>query len=208
MISKVLVAKLAALGSVVLVVLGWVLYIGKVDLTPGLKLEAPPGTVKKIERLLYLRQTIRENLSSDKVIPARNVANKIIKEFPNSIDAAALLPQLAAINERADKLEQQRAADAWHLVRTQGMMKLVAVADHRKADRAAYQEAINGLCSPGQFCSIMFWTNRSVVPDSLPMTDAEAAAQTASYTKNPNTGFEQFLWSCRIKNDPSQCFSD
>jgi hypothetical protein len=107
----------------------------------------------------------------------------------------------------AQEKAREHAAD-WELVRTQRRMKLVVVSKTRQGDIALYKEAIQGVCGNGQMCIVHFWTDRKRVPATIPMSTAELKAKTASYTRNPNTGFEQFLWNCRIKNDPNQCFDD
>ncbi len=94
----------------------------------------------------------------------------------------------------------------WELVRTQGMMKLVHVAKTKEADRAVYQDAIRSLCRAGEYCFISFWSTRALVPARLPMSDAEAKAQVASYTRNPSTGLDEFLLTCRIEKDRNKCF--
>ena len=86
-------------------------------------------------------------------------------------------------------------------------MKLVYVAKTKEADRAVYQDAIRSLCRTGEYCYISFWSTRALVPARIPMSDAEARAQVASYTRNPTTGFNEFLLTCRIEKDPNKCFS-
>ncbi|HEY6926165.1 MAG TPA: hypothetical protein VI653_21965 [Steroidobacteraceae bacterium] len=86
------------------------------------------------------------------------------------------------------------------------MLKLVYVAKAEETDRAVYQDAIRSLCSAGGYCYILFWSNRRLVPAVVPMSDAEANAEVASYTHNPTTGFDEFLLTCRIEKDPHKCF--
>lgn len=100
-----------------------------------------------------------------------------------------------------------RVTRNWELVRTQGMMKLVHVAKANENDRSVYRNAIRSLCSAGEYCYISFWSTRALVPARLPMSDAEAQAQVASYTRNPSTGLDEFLPTCRIEKDPNKCFS-
>jgi hypothetical protein len=94
----------------------------------------------------------------------------------------------------------------WELVRTQGMMKLVYVAKAKENNRSVYQNAIRSLCMAGEYCYISFWSIRALVPARLPMSDAEAQALVASYTRNPSTGLDEFLLTCRIEKDPHKCF--
>ena len=97
-------------------------------------------------------------------------------------------------------------AKDWEVVRQQGMTVLVVVAKDKEAEESVYRAAIRDICKRGQFCKIMFWSNKADVPLSLPMTDKQATAQTADYVYNPKTRFDELLWNCRIVNDPSRCF--
>jgi phosphatidate phosphatase APP1 len=100
---------------------------------------------------------------------------------------------------------QSRQKD-WQIVRTQGMMKLVLVTKSKERDRSVYQDAIKSLCTPGGYCYILFWSSRASVPKRIPMSDAQAQAQVASYTHNPTTNFDEFLMTCRIEKNPNKCF--
>lgn len=112
----------------------------------------------------------------------------------------------AAVIAFATLLPFESYAKDWELVRTQGKMLLVVVDKAKEANEQIYQDAIRALCVPGKICSIQFWSDRRHVPSNWPMTDAQSDALVASYMKNPNSGFEQFLLSCLIKNDPDKCF--
>jgi hypothetical protein len=94
----------------------------------------------------------------------------------------------------------------WQLVRTQGMMRLVLVTKSKERDRSVYQEAIKSLCTPGEYCYVLFWSSRSSIPNRIPMSDAQARALVASYTHNPTTHFDEFLMTCRIEKNPNKCF--
>jgi len=94
----------------------------------------------------------------------------------------------------------------WQLVRTQGMMRLVVVTKSKERDRSVYQDAIKSLCTLGEHCYVLFWSSRALVPKRIPMSDAQARAQVASYTHNPTTHFDEFLMTCRIEKDPNKCF--
>ncbi len=118
--------------------------------------------------------------------------------------------ELAAVGSRIAVIRlvavPQADTSGWELLRTQGMMQFVLVAKPREADPAVYRRAIRALCKPGKHCFLLFWSDRRQVPSRMPMTDRQASAQVASYTKNPATRFEEMLWNCRIKNDPQTCF--
>jgi hypothetical protein len=99
------------------------------------------------------------------------------------------------------------AEPEWERIGGQGQMQFVVIPQAKESDRSIYDAAITELCKPRQWCGIQFWSDRATVPASLPMTDAAAKAQTASYIYNPNTGLTQFLWACRIHPEPDECFS-
>ena len=98
-------------------------------------------------------------------------------------------------------------ANDWELVRTHYMLQLVAVDKEKESDKDVYRDAWRTLCTLGERCFILFWSDRDQIPLNLPMNDAQASAQVASYTRNPHTGYTKFLWNCRIRNDPENCFS-
>jgi hypothetical protein len=97
-------------------------------------------------------------------------------------------------------------AAEWQQLGGQGMMKFVLVSKSKESEEATYREAIRSLCGASGYCYISFWSERALVPKRLPMTDAQVDAQTASYTRNPATGYEELLWSCRLRSDPKKCF--
>lgn len=99
-------------------------------------------------------------------------------------------------------------AKDWELVLTQGKIKRVLIDKAKEKDQQIYRNAIVALCVPGDFCFIQFWSDRFLIPNKPIMTDAQAVAQVADYKKNPKTGYEAFLWNCRINNDPKNCFSE
>jgi len=117
----------------------------------------------------------------------------------------ALSAALLIILDAAPSHAQSRQKD-WELVRNQGMMRLVLVSKAKERDRSVYQDAIRSVCTPGQYCWVLFWSSRASVPSRIPMSDAQARAQVASYTRNPATGLDEFLMTCRIEKDPSKCF--
>lgn len=46
---------------------------------------------------------------------------------------------------------------------------------------------------------VMFFNSRRHTPVGMPMTDDQMLHQRAQYNKNPNTGFEEFVW-VTVKN--------
>lgn len=99
------------------------------------------------------------------------------------------------------------SGQAWRLIGSQGTTQFVLVDKAREADEAAYRDAIDGVCVSAQPCFIRFWSDPEAVASSLPMTSAQSAALTAAYNRNPHTGLDKLLWSCRIVSDPSRCLA-
>jgi hypothetical protein len=93
----------------------------------------------------------------------------------------------------------------WEKVRQQGLMQLVFVSKARGRDRSVYQDAIASLCRPGQRCYLLFWSDRSKVPVRLPMSDRELNAQVGSYTRNPSSGYDKLILSCRFGRASGDC---
>lgn len=125
-------------------------------------------------------------------------------------------PELDALRMQAKAgVEQEKAAKEnvakssakyWEHVRSIRFDQFVVVDKSKEADERVYLEAARALCIPGKHCFIHFWSDRRHVPVGYPMTDTQANAVVASYTKNPTNGFEQLLLNCRIKNDSKNCF--
>jgi hypothetical protein len=49
------------------------------------------------------------------------------------------------------------------------------------------------LCAGMTGCTVGFWTDRNKAGRSLPLTDVQAEAEIAAYTKNVNTGMDQLI---------------
>jgi len=99
----------------------------------------------------------------------------------------------------------------WKLVGSQpgiqGQEQFVLVEEASESNRKIYDDAIGRLCRKDEWCGLHFWSNSSLIPNHLPMSDLQAASEVANYTQNPDTGFVQFVWNCRVHNDPLSCFS-
>ena|SRR6266480_4484827 len=124
-----------------------------------------------------------------------------------SVPSGKVSKSRPAVSQTAKAVAPSAVRENWELVRTQAMTKLVYVTKAKEADRTVYQDAIRSLCTAGEYCYIGFWSTRGLVPSHMPMSDAEAEAQVASYTRNPSTGFDEFLLTCRIEKDRRKCFS-
>ena len=78
-------------------------------------------------------------------------------------------------------------------------------------DRYSEPSALAGqalsACNGGPYCKVMMWTDRTTVPTSLPISDAQLSKLAFSYLRNSSNGYEKTLWNCDIfkRSDPSQC---
>jgi hypothetical protein len=81
---------------------------------------------------------------------------------------------------------------------------MVVIARRASRDRAVYGAAIREYCGIGspRVCEIMFWTDRAMVPERFPMTDAQVNAWVAKYELNRNTGHEDFLFLRNGEREP------
>lgn len=98
------------------------------------------------------------------------------------------------------------AAD-WEQAGSRGMMQFVVVPEEKSTDKEAYLDAIDSICSPNQFCHVMFWTDKEHVPTSWPMTMEQRQAMTLDYFFNPNSREKTFTWNCDFFDDES-CVDD
>lgn len=109
------------------------------------------------------------------------------------------------------------AGEGWRLVRTvaNGNVEIVVVDKNRVMDTDVYRFAIaesrcmkDVLRGRRNLCKVMFWNDPAMTPTRFPMTAAQSRALAADWIYNGHTGYRHLLWSCRIVNDPSQCFSE
>jgi hypothetical protein len=109
-----------------------------------------------------------------------------------------------------DQIENVQSK-GWKLVggqqSVQGQEQFVLVEEASESNPKLYDEVIRRLCRKDEWCGLQFWSDSSLIPDHLPMSDLQAASEVANYTQNPDTGFVQFVWNCRVHNDPLNCFS-
>jgi hypothetical protein len=96
---------------------------------------------------------------------------------------------------------------AWPEVGRQGMTRFVIVPLAQAREREAYTRQVALLCpDERQSCFINFFTNASGAALSMPLPDAVAAEPTAVFRRSAKQGAELFRWSCRLGNDPLNCF--
>jgi hypothetical protein len=147
---------------------------------------------------------------------------KDLKDISSSNSPAPLPPR--PIPQATDE-QAIRASDRhWQLVdgiyRVGSGVNYVYISPDKTKDESVYQEAILSICKPSTVCWVLFWTDKSKMPSSkvkLPdgiMTDEQADAEAAQFetasfqTKpfiTPSTS-EEFMWSCKIVNNPNKCF--
>ena len=69
----------------------------------------------------------------------------------------------------------------------------IFVEDSPTIDRSTYLRIAKTICRGERICIVMFWNDRTKVPRSLPMTDAQINAKVAHYNLNKNTGLDRVL---------------
>ena len=75
----------------------------------------------------------------------------------------------------------------------QGIFHFIFVKDSPTIDRSTYRRIAKTICRGERICIVMFWKDRTKVPYSLPMTDAQVNAKVAHYNLNKNTGLDRVL---------------
>lgn len=100
------------------------------------------------------------------------------------------------------------ADEGWTHAGKIGQIDMVVIDKDKEKDQDVYEMAIEAVCIDKNWCRVLFWSDTTLVPKKLPMTDAQVKGLTASWTYNGSTQLRKLLWACRIVNDPSQCFSE
>ena len=100
------------------------------------------------------------------------------------------------------------AEEGWRDAGKIGQIDMVVIDKGKEKDQDVYRMAIESVCMDRNWCRVLFWSDPTLVPKKLPMTDAQVKGLTASWTYNGSTQLRKLLWACRIVNDPSQCFSE
>lgn len=91
-------------------------------------------------------------------------------------------------------------------VGVQGNFHFVRIDAALASDRETYRQAIAEIAGAAPLVKILFWSDRTMIPARLPMSDEEAAAQVADYSRNRNTGRDRLLIFAR-GSQPEQEFS-
>lgn len=82
-------------------------------------------------------------------------------------------------------------ASGYEVVSRVGMMNFVLVKEG--VSRHSLLLDAGRVCSGYQVCIAMFWTDRRLIPTSMPMSDDQARAKYAHYNLNKNTRLERLL---------------
>ena len=99
-----------------------------------------------------------------------------------------------------------QSGDGWERVGELGMMQLVIVDHERAAEEAIYDDAIATLCRPSATCFLRFYANPQGVAVTVPLPDAISHNTTAFYTLSTKASKQIFRWSCRVVNEPDNCY--
>jgi len=87
-----------------------------------------------------------------------------------------------------------------------GYFRFVLVNPHHSRDRQMYDDAIEEVCHSDEYCTVIFWSQKHFIPATMPMSEAQADHEVASYWNNPSSGASEFLWKCAKGDDPNACF--
>ncbi len=87
---------------------------------------------------------------------------------------------------------------SFNCIRESGMNDLCLAGEGLVANRQLLEDAARGFCEDKPFeknqgyCFVLIWKDLNRIPQALPMTDEELAAQIAQYNKNPSNGYDCF----------------
>jgi hypothetical protein len=77
------------------------------------------------------------------------------------------------------------------------MWQFVVVEPGASADTGTLMQAVKAVCTPRRACMVVFWSDATAVPVSMPMTHAQQQAVVARYMHNPTGVREELLVRCR-----------
>ena len=168
----------------------------------------PPGSTPDLSvdnLVLSLRQPVPTETVQESQLP-------VVPKAPE-IATAAAAPTERSTNDRripASSSNNVRVAphakSGFKLTGQDGEMKFVLIEKDSERNRASYDAAIGTLCQAGKTCTIHFWSDPAFAPKKSPVSPEQAEAEVATYSKDPKAPSGQFLWSCRLKDDPNHCF--
>jgi hypothetical protein len=96
------------------------------------------------------------------------------------------------------------ATRAWQELHAQGAMHFIAIDKAEVLNMDVYRDAVASTCVGKRICLVHFWTDAKKVPHKLPMTDAQASSEVATWTQNLNTGMREWLWNCKVVAKPQE----
>lgn len=91
------------------------------------------------------------------------------------------------------------------VIGTQGSMRAISIPAGEASSLDYYREVVETECPRSGICIISFFVGISSV--TWPLSDTAVAAQTAQYNRNPNSGLDRLLLSCRLASSGTdECF--
>ena len=116
-----------------------------------------------------------------------------------ALSAVVLVLGFGCSVERADSAATAEGdsglrEDRLKIVASQGQVDFALVPDEVAEDPALLEFLSRAYCDEqrGGFCRVMIWVDESDAPHSLPMSEAQLAAQIAQYNRNRQTGYDCF----------------
>ena len=93
----------------------------------------------------------------------------------------------------------------WKELHSQGVMHFVLIDKAALLDEDVYRDAVAKICSIKDICHVLFWTDRAMVPQYLPMNDAQLATEVAMWSMNSNSGLREWSWNCKVVGKKDSC---
>lgn len=97
------------------------------------------------------------------------------------------------------------AGQPWRLVRTIGSTQIALIDVFNAKDPAVYRAAVQELCAEKKVCKVSFWSDESLLPENLPMTDAQARGVTATWYYDEASGTKQLSTAFDPATDSGDC---
>ncbi len=81
----------------------------------------------------------------------------------------------------------------------------LVIANFRPDMAESLREIATQECAGSDFCSIGFWTEDSIAPRTLRMSDEAVKGRLAHYAHNRATGLDTFKWNCEASPFADNC---
>jgi hypothetical protein len=87
--------------------------------------------------------------------------------------------------------------------------RMYAVLIPASSDAAQVEIAARKLCEGATHCSVHGFSDQSLMPTAMPMTDREVSGLVYSYSLNRMSGMDESMWDCAtfVVVDPARCMS-